>query len=51
MNFRHRKDTNDSSRRQKCECWGLACAFDPSAQPAPTPNPTPNPAPTPAPNP
>ena len=39
-----RKDTNDASRRQKCERWGVAYAFDPS-EPAPPPAtpPAPNP--------
>lgn len=44
-----RKDTDDSSRRQKCERWGVAYAFDPAAPATPPANPNP-PAPL-APNP
>ena len=49
MNANGRKDTNDGSRRQKCERWGVVYHFEPGEQPAPAPNP--NPAPNPAPNP
>ena len=44
-----RKDTNDASRRVKCERWGVAYAFDPS-EPVPPPAPADPPAP-PAPTP
>lgn len=45
-----RKDTDDASRRQKCERWGVAYAFDPS-EPAPSPANPPAPENPPAPNP
>ena len=41
VEYFHRKDPNDASRRQKCERWGVAYASDPTE---PTPPPTPPPA-------
>jgi hypothetical protein len=45
VEFFFRKDTNDGSRRTKCERWGVVYHFEPGEQPAPEP------APAPAPNP
>ena len=45
MNPAGRKDTNDGSRRTKCERWGVVYHFEPG-EPPPTP-----PADPPAPNP
>ena len=50
MNATGRKDTNDGSRRTKCERWGVVYHFEPGEQP-PTPPADPNPATPPAPNP
>ena len=50
VEYFYRKDTNDSSRRQKCERWGVAYAFDPNEPATPPANP-PAPDNPPAPNP
>jgi hypothetical protein len=38
-----RKDPDDSSRRQKCERWGVVYASDPTPPAPPTNTPAPNP--------
>lgn len=44
MEYFHRKDTDDGSRRTKCERWGVVYFFAPAATPPPSPNPpAPNP--------
>ena len=48
VEFFFRKDTNDGSRRTKCERWGVVYHFEPGEEPAPAPAPAPAP---PAPNP
>jgi hypothetical protein len=45
VEFFFRKDTNDGSRRTKCERWGVVYHFEPGEQP-PTPPAPPTPCTT-----
>ena len=51
VEYFYRKDPDDSSRRQKCERWGVAYVHEDAAPPVvvPTPIPVPTPLPTPIP--
>ncbi len=51
VEFFYRKDPDDSSRRQKCERWGVVYVHEDPAPPVvvPTPIPVPTPVPTPIP--
>lgn len=49
VEFFFRKDTNDGSRRTKCERWGVVYHFEPGEGPAPVPTPTPPTPPVPNP--
>jgi len=47
VEFFYRRDLDDSSRRQKCERWGVVYHFEPSAPPPTPPTPPTPPAPNP----
>ncbi len=47
VEFFFRKDTNDGSRRTKCERWGVVYHFEPGEQPPTPPVPPTPPAPNP----
>ncbi len=51
VEYFYRKDTDDSSRRQKCERWGVTFAFDPNQPNTPAPTTPTGGGTTPAPNP
>lgn len=47
VEFFFRKDTDDASRRKKCERWGVTYVFEPGEQPDPPADPPAPPAPNP----